>query len=90
MWLRQHEKEAEAIAQRGDKLIRELLKPENVIAYVTGVLQRYKRLFAASDGGQSFGVLFEWLCGGGVTCSRYNASHPPPRFAGLSGSELTK
>ena len=82
-WLRSNDQRAQAIARRGNALARALLDPDNLVAHMAALLERYRTLFL--DEPPQLDALFHSLCSSGErSCSVYNRSAPPPRFARIS------
>ena len=82
-WLRANDAQARNIARRGSEVARALLDAEHVTEHMAALLARYKTLF--TDAPPRLSTLFAALCASGErTCSSYNRSVPPPRFASIA------
>ena len=79
-WLRRDDARARAIGERGARWIRRLLAEDNIVHYVTLILQRYRALFAPRPGAPPrLDAIFSGLCNG-RTCKHYTAAAPPQQF----------
>ena len=81
--LRADDARAREIARRGREVAHSLLRSEFLVPHIARLLARYRKLF--TDAPPPLAPLFASLCAGGTrSCSVYNHSAPPPRFARLA------
>lgn len=88
-WLVNNDARARAMARAGREAVLALLDPKHLIGHVAALLARYEQLFALPGGRVDtpppLRAIFTSLCAGGArSCTVYNSSSPPPRFATIS------